>query len=307
MQQLRFMITGLPKCGKSTIKRVVFQGQEPCGSMILESGGIGSDGGTAVVALNSFVQLHISTNGGCLGEVESLNANTAVFAGACSIIFVIDLMSDYLAAIAELYRVVAHVEMLGLRPRFDVFLHKCDGLEPKVRLDVLQEISQQVSDELGDRVQLQFFLTSLYDCSILHAMSRVVQRHLSASSELVNILDRACTEYGYSRAFLLDVVSQIFLATNSSAYDPSAYELSSDALGLVEDMAAMYHPHSAATTHPFAVLELVGADAEPCTVIYCGIGRGLSLVLLRNRPDAITDEAQLLAAVGQEIVSILYK
>lgn len=196
------MITGLPKCGKSTIKRVVFQSQEPSESLILEAGGVSSDGGTAVVALNSFVQLQISTNGGSWGEIESLSVPAV--AEVCSVIFVVDLMSDYLAAIAELYRLVLHVESLGLKPRFDIFLHKCDGLEPKARMEVLDEISRQVGEELGNRVQIQFFLTSLYDCSILHAMSLVVQRHLPSVSRLVEILDRACDQIACERTFLFD-------------------------------------------------------------------------------------------------------
>jgi Ras-related GTP-binding protein C/D len=297
------MITGLPKCGKSTIKRVVFQSQEPSGSLILDAGGVSSDGGTAVVALNSFVQLQISTNGGSWGEIESLSV--PALAEVCSVIFVVDLMSDYLAAIAELYRLVLHVESLGLRPRFDIFLHKCDGLEPKARAEVLDEISRQVGEELGNRVQLQFFLTSLYDCSILHAMSLVVQRHLSSVSKLVDILDKTCDQLVCERGFLFDVVSRIFLASNSRPFDVTTYELCSEALDLVEDMAVIYQSQSSPERCPFAKLDLQGIDVQNLSVIYFGIGHGLSVVLV-SKSSALYEPSQSLLSMGSEIISVLY-
>jgi hypothetical protein len=71
--------------------------------------------------MNSFAQLEISTAG---FQIESSH----IYSGLKSIIFVIDLLGDYIEALTELCNTIIKVRRKGFSPNFDIFLHKADGL-----------------------------------------------------------------------------------------------------------------------------------------------------------------------------------
>lgn len=263
------------RCGKSTIKRIVFQNQEPSISLMLENAVL-SDNGTTVVALNSFMTLQITTAG------HERNSDVNLYEGLKSIIFVVDLLDDYLMAITELCKLIETVKSTGSTAiHFDVFLHKSDGLDPKARQQVLKDISSQVHDELGSpetfsAPSVWFHLTSLYDYSILHAISKVVQRHLVNGAILAGLLDDLCKKLGFTHAYLLDFVSKIYLSADSSSYEASAYELCNDALDVVCDFAAIYSP--AKPEAPCSPVAEIVLDDET-QLVYVTLGQGLVLLL----------------------------
>lgn len=238
-----------------------------------------SDGGNSVVALNSFVQLQITTAGHGQ-QVERLNSFK-------SIIFVIDVLGDWILAMSELIKMIEGSKGSD----FAVFLHKSDGLSPKDRQEILKEIRKQVLDELGldSPVNVEFYLTSLYDHSILHAISKVVQRHLSQNPELTRILDEFCREAVLERAYLFDVISKVYLAADSSPPNPDAYDICNDAIDLVEDLTMIYNPHRSDDGHTTAQI-LLDDDHE---VGYVGMGKGLALLFVTARSGEVLDQAQV--------------
>lgn len=251
----------------------MFQNQEPSISLMLENTVL-SDNGTSIVALNSFVTLQITTAG------HEKDSEIQTYDGLKSIIFVVDLLDDYLMAITELCKLVEKIKSVGLEGvQFDVFLHKSDGLDPKVRQQVLKDISSQVHEELESSEStptIQFHLTSLYDYSILHAISKVVQRHLADNGTLTSLHDELCKKLGFTRAYLFDVVSKIYLSADSSSYDANAYELCNDSLDVVCDIAAIYTPAKLETLC-CPVSEIVLDDGTQ--IVLVTLGKGLALLL----------------------------
>lgn len=253
----------------------MFQNQEPSISLMLENAVL-SDSGTSVVALNSFVTLQIITTG------HQKDSDAQTYDGLKSIIFVVDLMDDYLMAITELCKLVENIKRIGLDEiQFDVFLHKSDGLDQKARQQVLKDISCQVREELksskiASSPSIQFYLTSLYDYSILHAISKVVQRHLAGTETLTSLHDGLCNKLGFTRAYLFDVVSKIYLSADSSSYDANVHELCNDSLDVVCDLAAIYTPvKPEAPCCP--VSEIVLDDGTQ--IVFVTLGKGLALLL----------------------------
>lgn len=80
--------------------------------------------------------------------------------------------------------------------RFEVFIHKVDGLGDDFKMESQRDIHQRATDDLTDagydQIHLSFHLTSIYDHSIFEAFSKVVQKlipQLPALENLLNILN----------------------------------------------------------------------------------------------------------------------
>lgn len=116
---------------------------------------------------------------------------------------------------------------------------------------------------------LSFYLTSIYDHSIFEAFSKVVQKLIPQLPTLENLLNifisvrcfllftlfnyiKKClfsNKYpffyvlqhsGIEKAFLFDVVSKIYIATDSSPVDMQSYELCCDMIDVVIDVSCIY-------------------------------------------------------------------
>lgn len=114
------------------------------------------------------------------------------------------------------------------------------------------------------RVLRSFYLTSIYDHSIFEAFSKVVQKlipQLPTLENLLNIFISVCFYFccfvwcfvlslidtppvlqhsGIEKAFLFDVVSKIYIATDSSPVDMQSYELCCDMIDVVIDVSCIY-------------------------------------------------------------------
>lgn len=121
-----------------------------------------------------------------------------------------------------------------------MFIHKVDGLSDDRKLEAQRDIHQRATDDLADAglegIHLSFYLTSIYDHSIFEAFSRVVQKlipQLPTLENLLNILISVSLSLslsstlsfcsaplppsqnsGIEKAFLFDVVSKIYIATD---------------------------------------------------------------------------------------------
>ena len=128
---------------------------------------------------------------------------------------------------------------------FEVFIHKADGLNVDLKMETQRDISQRWQDdanelELEGQVQVNFHLTSIYDHSIFEAFSKVVQRLIKELPTLESILNIFAQRSNIEKVFLVDVVSKIYVATDSSPVDVSIYELICDKLDLVIDLCGIY-------------------------------------------------------------------
>uniref|UniRef100_A0A3B3T9E4 Ras-related GTP-binding protein n=1 Tax=Paramormyrops kingsleyae TaxID=1676925 RepID=A0A3B3T9E4_9TELE len=85
-----------------------------------------------------------------------------------------------------------------------------------------------------------FYLTSIYDHSIFEAFSKVVQKLIPQLPTLENLLNIFISNSGIEKAFLFDVVSKIYIATDSSPVDMQTYELCCDMIDVVIDISCIY-------------------------------------------------------------------
>lgn len=125
-----------------------------------------------------------------------------------------------------------------------MFIHKVDGLSDDSKIEAQRDISSRVNEELADNgldtLKLSYYLTSIYDHSIFEAFSKVVQKLIPQLPTLENLLNIFNNNSAIEKSFLFDVVSKIYIATDSSPVDMQSYELCCDMIDVVIDISCIY-------------------------------------------------------------------
>merc|ERR1739848_750148 len=232
---------GLRRSGKSSIHKVVFHKMSPTETLFLESTSkiVKED-----VTNSSFVQFRVWDFPGQIDIFDpSFNAE-AIFGGCGALVFVIDAQDDYLEALSKLNMTVARAYRTNPDIKCEVFIHKVDGLSDDAKMETQRDIHQKATGELAEsglerQVHLSFYLTSIYDHSIFEAFSKVVQKLVKQLPTLENLLDILISNSRIEKSFLIDVVSKIYVATDSAPVDMQTYELCSDMIDVV-DVSCIY-------------------------------------------------------------------
>ena len=248
----RILIMGLRRSGKTSIKNVVFHKMEPSETLFLDPT---TKTNLEDISCCSFITFQVYD---CSGQIDLFSDPTcdcnALLKGCGSLIFVIDAQDEdqYHDAISCLISTVQRGYNINPTIKFEVFIHKVDGFPDEKKMEIFNEIQQRTSellmqqdekDTMIQKIYLNYHLTSIYDHSIFEAFSKVVQKLIPHHNQLERLLDYLCNSCGLERAFLFDVASKIFIASDSiSPLDPQLYELCCDKIDLVLDISSIYSP-----------------------------------------------------------------
>uniref|UniRef100_A0A803K091 Ras-related GTP-binding protein n=1 Tax=Xenopus tropicalis TaxID=8364 RepID=A0A803K091_XENTR len=193
-----------------------------------------------------------------------------IFRGTGALIFVIDSQDDYMEALARLHLTVTSAYKVNPDINFEVFIHKVDGLSDDHKIETQRDIHQRANDDLVDagleKIHLSFYLTSIYDHSIFEAFSKVVQKLIPQLPTLENLLNIFISNSGIEKVFLFDVVSKIYIATDSSPVDMQTYELCCDMIDVVIDISCIYGLEGAGTPYDKESLAIIKLNNT--TVLY---------------------------------------
>lgn len=234
------VLMGLKRSGKTSIRKVVFQKMSPNETLFVES--------TARVVSetvsSSFIDFDTKEFPGQLSPFDpSLDPHTT-FSRCGALVFVIDAQDDYQEALKRLIEYVSKAHNINPAIKFEVFIHKVDGLTDENKIDTQRDIFQRANDELAEleleAVQISFHLTSIYDHSIFEAFSKVVQKLIPQLPALENLLDILNSSSSIEKSFLFDVASKIYVATDASPVDMMTYELCCDMIDVVLDISSIY-------------------------------------------------------------------
>ncbi|XP_061660482.1 ras-related GTP-binding protein C-like [Syngnathoides biaculeatus] len=237
----RILLMGRRRSGKSSIQKVVFHKMSPNETLFLESTNkIYKDD----ISSSSFINFQIWDFPGQVDFCDPTFDSEMIFNGTGALIFVIDAQDDYMEALEKLQVTVSRAYKVNPDINFEVFIHKVDGLSDDHKIETQRDIHQRANDNLADasleKVHLSFYLTSIYDHSIFEAFSKVVQKLIPQLPTLENLLNIFISHSGIEKAFLFDVVSKIYVATDSSPVDMQSYELCCDMIDVVIDVSCIY-------------------------------------------------------------------
>lgn len=240
-QKPRILLMGLRRSGKSSIQKVVFQKMSPNETLFLESTNkiVKED-----ISNSSFIQFQIWDFPGQIDFFDPNFDSEMIFGGCGALVFVIDAQDDYMDALNKLHLTVTKAFKVNQNVKFEVFIHKVDGLTEDNKMETQRDIHQRANDDLTDsgyeQIHLSFHLTSIYDHSIFEAFSKVVQKLIPQLPTLENLLNILISNSAIEKAFLFDVVSKIYIATDSSPVDMQSYELCCDMIDVVIDVSEIY-------------------------------------------------------------------
>lgn len=183
-----------------------------------------------------------------------------------ALIWVIDAQDEYLDAIARLNFTILNLQQSYPNINIEVFVHKVDGLSDDFRGDTFRDIIQRVQDELSDngyeQAPISFYQTSIYDHSIFEGFSKVIQKLIPQLPTLEALLNNLCAACNIEKAYLFDIMSKIYVATDTTPTDIGNYEICSDYIDVVVDVAEIYGYERDNQTPEEDLLEKGNGDAE---------------------------------------------
>jgi len=238
----RLLLMGPRRGGKTSIQRVVFSKMSPHETLFRLEATQGLE--RTVVDHTPLCRFTIwDFPGDYYGDEE-------VFCGTTSLIFVMDAQDEpYDHVLQSFTNAVTRAVNVNPQITIEVFINKVDGelfLSDESKYDCRRDIMAQVTDELQEAgvrpeaVSIRYHLTSIYDHSIYEALSRVVQRLIPQLPTLENLLNVLVSTCSMEKAYLFDVVSKLYVSTDSSPVDMQSVELCSDMIDVVLDVSGIY-------------------------------------------------------------------
>ncbi|THH15788.1 hypothetical protein EW146_g4746 [Bondarzewia mesenterica] len=243
----KILLLGQRRSGKTSIQQVLFNNVLPKQTFYIEPT-------TRIVKhvyergpASTVIPLEIWD---CPGNItlEMLNAPLSSFS---SIIFVIDIQDSYQQPIARLlsFFIAAYQESPGTS--LEVFVHKSDALTEDYKIENFRHIQQRFWDELLDmspdyeQMLVNFYLTSVYDHSIHDGFSRVLHRLIESLPFLEELLNVYCSNSQASKAFLFDMKTRLYVATDASPVDTGTHNLCCDYVKTLNVFGSLYRSASA--------------------------------------------------------------
>ncbi|OJD30175.1 gtr1 g domain containing protein [Diplodia corticola] len=235
----RLLLMGQRRSGKSSISSVVFHKLPPSETLYLET--------TTRIkkeSMHSFMDFQVWDFPGHLDYFDPAFDVDNIFDEIGALIWVIDAQDEYLDAITRLNTTILNLQHSYPNINVEVFVHKVDGLSEDYKSDTYRDIIQRVQDELSDagyeNAPVSFYQTSIYDHSIFEAFSKVIQKLIPQLPTLESLLNSLCSTCRIEKAYLFDVLSKIYIATDTSPTDIGSYEICSDYIDVVVDVSEIY-------------------------------------------------------------------
>lgn len=245
----RVLLMGTRRSGKSSIQKVVFYKMSPHETLFLESTNEVRNRDVNTSALVQFQLVDFPGNYDFFDKRSKITPES-VFGGnaAHALVFVMDAQDEdtYTEAIEYFGHIMRTAHKVNPNIFVHILIHKVDGdayMSDDLRATCHHEIKRAVMDELAEAnipIRPVFYMTSIYDHSVFEAFSKIVQKLISQLALLERLLDGLIASCRMEKAFLFDVASKIYVATDSNPVDMQTYELCSDMIDVVIDVSCIY-------------------------------------------------------------------
>jgi len=181
---------------------------------------------------------------GQLDYFDSSFDTTTIFSDLGALIWVVDAQDDYTNTVARLTTTILNLQNTFPHINVEVFVHKTDSLNEDFRTDIFQDIVQRVGDDLNDagyiNPNVSYHLTSIYDSSVFEALSSVIQKLIPELDVLQNLLNTLINNSGMTKAYLFDIQSKIYVASDTRPVDSDIYEICANYIDLTVDFTDLY-------------------------------------------------------------------
>jgi Ras-related GTP-binding protein C/D len=247
MRRSRIFLMGCRRSGKSSIQKVVFHKMSPHETLFLEST---NNIQVREISRSPLVQLQVYDFPGNFDFADKKNPITPqqIFGHIGVLVFVIDAQEIEMFTESFEYFVQMTKTAYRVNPniKIDVLIHKVDGdfttdeHKMETKMDIMHTINEELANARLSQLRPDFHLTSIYDHSIFEAFSQIVHKLIPQFGLLENLLNGLIASCGMDKSFLFDVVSKIYVATDTNPVNMQTYELCSDMIDVVIDVSCIY-------------------------------------------------------------------
>lgn len=230
------VLMGRRRSGKSSIIESVFHNMKPWESVYLES-----TSKPEVLNVASLINVDIMELPGQIDYLDGDYDTISMFKQTEAIIYVIDAQDEYYNAVRNLIKVIEIAYLENPNIRVEVLVHKIDGLSEEFRDNTVRDIKDRTDEMLYDGglelfQGIEFYQTSIYDQSIYEVLSKIISRLIPELSDLERLLDSFVQHCQIEKAFLCDLRSKLYFATDSSPLDSKIYEVCSEFIDMSIDL-----------------------------------------------------------------------
>lgn len=102
------------------------------------------------ISNSSFVQFQIWDFPGQIDFFDPTFDSDMIFGGCGALVFVIDAQDDYMEALNKLHLTVTKAYKVNQAIKFEVFIHKVDGLSDDCKMETQRDIHTRANDDLAD-------------------------------------------------------------------------------------------------------------------------------------------------------------
>lgn len=193
---------------------------------------------------SSFMDFQVWDFPGQLDYFDPTFDTTDIFCEIGALVWVIDAQDDYSDSLARLTTTILNLQTTFPHINVEVFVHKIDSLNDELKTEIFQDIAQRVGDDLSDagyiNPNVSYHLTSIYDSSIFEAFSKVIQKLIPQLDTLQNLLNTLVNNSGMTKAYLFDILSKIYVASDTRPIDMESYEMCSDYIDVIVDITDIF-------------------------------------------------------------------
>ena len=197
-----------------------------------------------MLIVRSYTDFQIWDLPGQINYLDPSYDTDSIFGGAGAMIWVLDAQDDYLVPIGRLTQTILYLQQYHPEVKFAVFIHKTDSLADDFREDTVRDIIQRITDDLFDNglenPPVSFYPTSIYNSSIYEAFSKVIHKLVTPLPTLEALLNTTAASCKFDKVYLFDVLSKIYIASDTSPNDMATYEICSDYMDLIADTTSLY-------------------------------------------------------------------
>lgn len=231
------LLMGRKRSGKLSIVQTVFHRMDAFESNYLES--TTSPGLTRVKTL--IIDVNILELPGQIDYFAPNVNNDFLFSKAKAVIYVIDTLDEFHAAVRDLSQVIYKMNEYNPEIRIEVLLHKIDTIEEDYRAEMTANIYNITTDYLfeGGMENLnnvKYYNTSIYDQSVYELLSKILSQFVPGSSIIERLINGFVEHSSIEKAFLCDIKTKLYFVTDSLPFDLKVYEVCADFIDLAVDL-----------------------------------------------------------------------
>mmetsp|Transcript_35217 Transcript_35217/g.101399 ORF Transcript_35217/g.101399 Transcript_35217/m.101399 type:complete len:339 (-) Transcript_35217:305-1321(-) len=251
----KVLICGPSRSGKTSVLKVVFQKLSPHETLFLEST---PKADLLSINRNALVRFKFIDAPGT--TVWDEVANSTLFQRIGVIVIVLDAQEEkepYQEAVAYAKKVIEAAMKVNNKITIDILIHKVDGdrfFHEDVKSEIQGAMHARLNEELRDTdmIPITFHCTSIYDHTVFEAVSKVVQKLLPQLNDLEQCLDALITSSRMDKAYLFDLFSKVYIASDPQPVDLQSYELCADMIDVVIDVSCIYSMNEDGGTSSFS-------------------------------------------------------